>query len=312
MVVTRDMPEGMTSEAIRARHERCGECSECDRHRDVEALLVRVKDLENAIANARMLIKVGVGGNTYITMEPMKCGKYIGDNDATCPQLTCIREREHDGLCDNVNGGMRRQHCARRRTRCWTDLTRWQLRTWLGTSEVIAARQARMAERSTATLRRWCSLSLSARRRKRSSQTSCEQKCADPARFLRGDEDEDGRLVHRDDGGVQRLRHPRLVRGAQGLLVDLALKRWLSGHSDDGNFGYDSGQSDQDFLASLRADGYVADEKLNPIHLADYSTPETDPAKDEVDEPAAAAPTQPVRESDRAWKNLDSVCRPTA
>ena len=95
---------GMTSEAIRARHERCGECSECDRHRDVEALLVRVKDLENAIANARMLIKVGVGGNTYITMEPMKCGKYIGDNDATCPQLTCIRERGHDGLCDNVNG----------------------------------------------------------------------------------------------------------------------------------------------------------------------------------------------------------------
>lgn len=104
MVVTRDMPDGMTAEAIRARHERCGECSECDRHRDVEALLVRVKELENAIANARMLIKVGVGGNTYITMEPMKCGKYIGDNDATCPQLTCIRERGHDGLCDNVNG----------------------------------------------------------------------------------------------------------------------------------------------------------------------------------------------------------------
>lgn len=67
---------------------------------------------------------------------------------------------------------------------------------------------------------------------------------------------------------------------------DLALKRWLSEHSADGNFGYDSGQSDQDFLASLRADGYVADEKLNGIHLANYSTPETDPAKDEVDEPA--------------------------
>ena len=29
-------------------------CLECDRHRDVEALLVRVKDPENSIANARM------------------------------------------------------------------------------------------------------------------------------------------------------------------------------------------------------------------------------------------------------------------
>ena len=74
---------------------------------------------------------------------------------------------------------------------------------------------------------------------------------------------------------------------------DLALKRWLSGHGDGGNFGYDTGQSDQDFLASLRADGYVADEKLNEIHLADYSTPETDPANDEVDEPASASPTTP-------------------
>lgn len=32
------------------------------------------------------------------------CGKYLGDNDATCPQLTCIRDRHHDGLCDNVRG----------------------------------------------------------------------------------------------------------------------------------------------------------------------------------------------------------------
>ncbi len=30
------------------------------------------------------------------------CGKYIGDNDATCPQLTCIRPKGHEGLCDNV------------------------------------------------------------------------------------------------------------------------------------------------------------------------------------------------------------------
>ncbi len=32
------------------------------------------------------------------------CGKYVGDNDATCPQLTCIRWRDHEGPCDNVRG----------------------------------------------------------------------------------------------------------------------------------------------------------------------------------------------------------------
>ena len=32
------------------------------------------------------------------------CGAYLGDNDGTCPQLTCIRRRRHDGLCDNVRG----------------------------------------------------------------------------------------------------------------------------------------------------------------------------------------------------------------
>ena len=32
------------------------------------------------------------------------CGKYLGDNDGTCPQLTCIRDEDHDGLCDNVRG----------------------------------------------------------------------------------------------------------------------------------------------------------------------------------------------------------------
>jgi SNF2 family DNA or RNA helicase len=30
------------------------------------------------------------------------CGVYLGDNDATCPQLTCVRNRGHEGLCDNV------------------------------------------------------------------------------------------------------------------------------------------------------------------------------------------------------------------
>jgi hypothetical protein len=37
---------------------------------------------------------------------PMRstCGKYLGDNDGTCPQLTCIRRYGHEGLCDNVHG----------------------------------------------------------------------------------------------------------------------------------------------------------------------------------------------------------------
>lgn len=32
------------------------------------------------------------------------CGKYLGDNDGTCPQLACVRTHGHTGLCDNVNG----------------------------------------------------------------------------------------------------------------------------------------------------------------------------------------------------------------
>ena len=67
---------------------------------------------------------------------------------------------------------------------------------------------------------------------------------------------------------------------------DLALQRWIEKHCDDGEFGYDSGQGEQDFLASLRADGYVADEAINQVHLANYSRPEVAPAKDAGDEPA--------------------------
>jgi hypothetical protein len=33
-----------------------------------------------------------------------RCGAYLGDNDATTPQLTCLRARGHTGLCDNVRG----------------------------------------------------------------------------------------------------------------------------------------------------------------------------------------------------------------
>lgn len=33
-----------------------------------------------------------------------RCGLYMGDNDATCPQLTCQRRVGHGGLCDNHHG----------------------------------------------------------------------------------------------------------------------------------------------------------------------------------------------------------------
>ncbi len=38
------------------------------------------------------------------TNNAQACGKYLGDNDGTCPQLTCVRRKNHDGLCDNVRG----------------------------------------------------------------------------------------------------------------------------------------------------------------------------------------------------------------
>jgi hypothetical protein len=31
-----------------------------------------------------------------------RCGKYVGDNDATCPILTCQRAKGHSGDCDNT------------------------------------------------------------------------------------------------------------------------------------------------------------------------------------------------------------------
>lgn len=33
-----------------------------------------------------------------------RCGRYVGDNDATCPQITCVRFAGHPGPCDNVRG----------------------------------------------------------------------------------------------------------------------------------------------------------------------------------------------------------------
>lgn len=30
------------------------------------------------------------------------CNRYLGDNDATSPQLTCLRPAGHRGKCDNL------------------------------------------------------------------------------------------------------------------------------------------------------------------------------------------------------------------
>lgn len=37
-------------------------------------------------------------------VESPLCGRYVGDNDGTCPQLGCIREKGHPGYCDNTSG----------------------------------------------------------------------------------------------------------------------------------------------------------------------------------------------------------------
>lgn len=55
---------------------------------------------------AREILDVGfiAGVWLYEDAQPTLCGAYLGDNDATCPQLTCIRQLHHDGNCDNVTG----------------------------------------------------------------------------------------------------------------------------------------------------------------------------------------------------------------
>ena len=67
---------------------------------------------------------------------------------------------------------------------------------------------------------------------------------------------------------------------------DKTLAEWIKKYGDEGNFGYAEHNDEQAFLSRLRTDGLVADEKLNQVHLCDYGTPTTDPAKDAEDEPA--------------------------
>lgn len=44
----------------------------------------------------------GLSDDTFPQSQGATCGKYIGDNDATCPQLTCVRDAGHADMCDNV------------------------------------------------------------------------------------------------------------------------------------------------------------------------------------------------------------------
>lgn len=32
------------------------------------------------------------------------CGAYLGDTDGTCPKITCVRRRGHEGPHDNLRG----------------------------------------------------------------------------------------------------------------------------------------------------------------------------------------------------------------
>ena len=76
---------------------------------------------------------------------------------------------------------------------------------------------------------------------------------------------------------------------------DQALLRWLNVRGGvDGSFGDGPGHGEQDFLASLRTNGYVADENLNTVHMANYSRPEPSPANDSGDEPAGDGEATPA------------------
>jgi hypothetical protein len=66
----------------------------------------------------------------------------------------------------------------------------------------------------------------------------------------------------------------------------MALARWIKKHGNGGSSSYEDGKGEQAFLAWLRTVGYVVDDKLNEVHLCDYSWPDLDAAKDKGDEPA--------------------------
>jgi hypothetical protein len=58
------------------------------------ARIARLPELERALR--------AIAAGMPVTLA--RCGRYVGDNDATTPQLTCIRWRHHGGACDNVRG----------------------------------------------------------------------------------------------------------------------------------------------------------------------------------------------------------------
>jgi hypothetical protein len=47
---------------------------------------------------------LGLTNSRRCPNEARLCGVYLGDNDGTCPQLTCIRGKGHGGAHDNVRG----------------------------------------------------------------------------------------------------------------------------------------------------------------------------------------------------------------
>lgn len=60
-----------------------------------------VEDLLEARVAERFLVRLR--GVEPAETRPL-CNSYLGDDDATNPQLTCVRTKGHEGLCDNIRG----------------------------------------------------------------------------------------------------------------------------------------------------------------------------------------------------------------
>lgn len=90
-IAERDLPFGAAeaSRDIRLREEE----KDLAYHRASLAAALKVPPTPNRIDQAL----------EAVTPSATRCGRYMGDNDGTSPQLSCVREKGHFGLCDNVS-----------------------------------------------------------------------------------------------------------------------------------------------------------------------------------------------------------------
>lgn len=89
--MTRDDPKGMTIDAIRTRHEHHGECSECDQHLDVAALLKILDDVREALPkhlrdeeDLPFATKVLAGNYAGAQKTNADFGAHIGELERAC------------------------------------------------------------------------------------------------------------------------------------------------------------------------------------------------------------------------------------